>query len=675
MAAGSVSGGVSSFKDTSNDLSSRGNDTDPSHHHLTSAKHFMEWIYKVEAQLDRKGDCAIKKCCESLKKNLNDIQRLLDRVSRTIHFLAKFDLNQVKNLQVNAGLSTVDELSIQYEFVSNKSNSLHTACQNVMTEWNDLSKYLEDVSNRLNYHLQAEGMVEMLGLPTYSVHTEHFASTLDKIDNCVTFLQRKPNYANSNVYIVKYKAALARALGMIKDYVRNSFTQAAASTSSDSLLTSEDTFALLYGKFRAQVPKVESVVGLMESRIVEGKKPALFDEYQSALQDCQGFYFDCRAQLLVPSVKATVSKLHQENRHNHCGLMRSGCSMLLHISDDEYRLYKQFFNHDSELFKAFLDGICVLFYDTMRPLIVNLQHLETLSELTSIMRTEMLEYHCVNHPVHLQAFEQVVGQLLQDVQERLIFRSHIYIRTDIAGYNPHPGDLSYPEKLEMMESIQDSLKEASEKNARRNSVSSNTSLSSMEVANINNKLNSSPVDMHGMWYPTVRRTLVCLSRLYRCLELEIFQGLSQEVLGACTFSLQNASQLITDQKGVVNGQLFLIKHLLILREQMTPFQVQLAVTEHSLDFTKLKTAALNLISQRGASNLIHGDNAIIKYLLEGTVPDVKEHCIDSRREIDQGLKRACEKFIAKSVDSMVGPMRALLEKVSLIELKRKFPDR
>ena len=36
----------------------------------------------------------------------------------------------------------------------------------------------------------------------------------------------------------------------------------------------------------------------------------------------------------------------------------------------------------------------------------------------------------------------------------------------------------------------------------------------------------SPADLHGMWYPTVRRTLVCLSKLYRCVDVSLFVRLS-----------------------------------------------------------------------------------------------------------------------------------------------------
>ena len=37
--------------------------------------------------------------------------------------------------------------------------------------------------------------------------------------------------------------------------------------------------------------------------------------------------------------------------------------------------------------------------------------------------------------------------MLEDVQQRIVFRAQRYIQTDIRGYNPAPGDLAYPDKL------------------------------------------------------------------------------------------------------------------------------------------------------------------------------------------------------------------------------------
>ena len=67
-----------------------------------------------------------------------------------------------------------------------------------------------------------------------------------------------------------------------------------------------------------------------------------------------------------------------------------------------------------------------MLYDTLRPLIIHLQHLETLSELTSILRSEVLGHHLGSHAPHLEPFEETISQLLQDVQERLVYRQVIF---------------------------------------------------------------------------------------------------------------------------------------------------------------------------------------------------------------------------------------------------------
>lgn len=170
---------------------------------------------------------------------------------------------------------------------------------------------------------------------------------------------------------------------------------------------------------------------------------------------------------------------------------------------------------------------------------------------------------------------------------------------------------------------------------------------------------NSPADLHGMWYPTVKRTLVCLSRLYFCLDRNTFQGLAQEALVICIQTIQNAADLISQRKTPVDGQLFQIKHLLIIREQIAPFQVDFTIKEMALDFSSVQKAAIELINHRKNIFTFGSNNALLEFLLEGT-PKVKEYLVDSRKEIDKQLKHSCEAFISHATELLIGKFKCEL---------------
>ncbi|KAF5270145.1 hypothetical protein FQR65_LT17888 [Abscondita terminalis] len=172
---------------------------------------------------------------------------------------------------------------------------------------------------------------------------------------------------------------------------------------------------------------------------------------------------------------------------------------------------------------------------------------------------------------------------------------------------------------------------------------------------------NSPADLHGMWYPTVKRTLVCLSRLYCCLDREIFQGLAQEALAICVETIAKAEDQISVRKTPMDGRLFQIKHLLILREQIAPFQVDFTVKEVSLDFSNIKAAAVGLINNRNKLFTFSSNNALLEFLLEGT-PKVREYLIDSRKEIDKQLKSSCEALISNTTTLIIGPVLQWIRK-------------
>ncbi|CAF1507755.1 unnamed protein product [Didymodactylos carnosus] len=329
-----------------------------------------------------------------------------------------------------------------------------------------------------------------------------------------------------------------------------------------------------------------------------------------------------------------------------------------------------------------LSEFCNQLYDALRSRIIHVIHLETLAELVTILKIEMVEEHVKNSARELATFETVCTQMLEDVQERLVYRTQVYIRDEILRYNPSPGDVAYPEKLEMMQKIAQSLKE--QRKGRRPSQSSTDSssnevffetivgtdipvLSSASTLSPRDGQTSSasPADLHGMWYPTVRRTLVCLSKLFRCLDRNIFQGLSQETLTMCVQSLIKASDLIIKRKTSSDGRLFLIKHLLILREQIAPFSVDFAVKEMVLDFSKLKEAAMKFLTQRSKFLSLHRDNAFLEFLLQGTL-QVKESFIDSKREVDKQLKQSCESYISDISTQLCGNIQQYLQKAQVI---------
>lgn len=62
---------------------------------------------------------------------------------------------------------------------------------------------------------------------------------------------------------------------------------------------------------------------------------------------------------------------------------------------------------------------------------------------------------------------------------------------------------------------------------------------------------------------------------------------NQDVVAACLTSLEDASGQIAKRKTTLDGQLFLIKHLLIVREQIAPFHIECTFREVNLDFDRV----------------------------------------------------------------------------------------
>ncbi|CAH3965510.1 unnamed protein product [Pieris brassicae] len=562
--------------------------------------------------------------------------------------------------EIAATLSNLNKLTQEYYLVSDKTNALHTMSEQLLADQTKLSSIGDEVKQRLHYFTQVEHLSQRLNSPTMSVNSDTFFNVLSKIDECLSYMRANSNFKEAHTYTVKYRHLQSRAMSLIRSYVNhilNQATEQVLSPEEPDGETVDMAYAVYFGKFQAVGPKLRMVISEVEKRAESN------EDYAHLLSDIQREYAS-RRQKVAGGPTAGALAVAGEQARDHCAMLRSACSLLALALRDECALYEHFFSSTSQALEDYLQSLSTGLYESLRPHIIHINHLETLAELCVILKVEVIEEQ-VNTDPALQALATVARALLQDTQERLVFRAHVHLRADVLHYKPAPGDLAYPDKLEMMEQIAQSLQDQTlRRSDSRNSVTSD--MSSVSEA-IERRPQASPADLHGMWYPGVRRTLAALSRLYRCLEKRVFQGLAQEAISLCVQSVSNAANQISALKTSVDGQLFQIKHLLILREQIAPFQVDFVIKETSLDFSNMKNAAYGLIQRPRQIFSMNANNTLLEFLLEGT-PMVKEHLLDSRKEVDRQLKNCCEMFIKDATEVMAGPLIVFIEKVQSFPL-------
>lgn len=130
-------------------------------------------------------------------------------------------------------------------------------------------------------------------------------------------------------------------------------------------------------------------------------------------------------------------------------------------------------------------------------------------------------------------------------------------------------------------------------------------------------------------------------------------------------SLIKAADELLKLKGQTHADLFLVSHLLVLREHLTLFQVDLSTEETSLDFSRVVGAAKGIVSRKGSIFSLNSRNALLDFFLSSS-PEIRTNTVDSRKAVDVELRNVCLRLVNHLVHKMLGPLPEFLDKADVV---------
>ncbi|WOK92079.1 conserved oligomeric Golgi complex subunit 3 [Canna indica] len=537
--------------------------------------------------------------------------------------------------QVDETLKLFNELQLLHQTVATKTRTLHDACDRLLIEKQRLIEFADALRSKLSYFDELENVSTNFYSPNMSISSAEFLPLLKRLDECISYVESNPQYAESGVYLVKFRQLQSRALGMIRSHVLSVLKGASSqvqtairdSGSSKAIVSEGVEASIIYVRFKAAASELKPILAEIESRTRK--------EYAQILKECHKLYCEQRLSLVKGIVQQRISEFSKKEALP--SLTRSGCAYLMQVCQLEHQLFEHFFassSADVSSLSPLINPLSTYLYDTLRPKLIHEANLDSLCELVDILKVEVLGEQLSRRGESLAGLRPTLERILADIHERLTFCARTHIREEIANYRPSDEDLDYPAKLEQ-------------------SIDA-TSSSSVDY-------NS---DMFKTCYQPLEKTVSCLSKLYHCLEPAVFTGLAQEAVEFCSISIQNASKSISKRSSTMDGQLFLIKHLLFLREQIAPFDIEFSVTHKELDFSHLLEHLRRIL--RGQSSLF--DWSMPTSLARTFSPRVLESQIDAKKELEKSLKATCEEFIMATTKLVVDPMLSFVAKVTAVKV-------
>ncbi|OAX41147.1 Sec34-domain-containing protein [Rhizopogon vinicolor AM-OR11-026] len=610
---------------------------------VQTPQQFYDWFAQIDRSVAHSQDAHFRAHVAMVSEHLNTADTLLERIDEVDR--------EVGGLL--EGWLSVEE----------GGKNLKDACERLLEERDRLLEITDEIGTRLEYFQELEHATRMLNHPGESLVLQtDFLYMVERVDICIDYLKAHRYYKEAEVYLLRFQQCMTRAMTLIRMFFVGSLRALTGDVSrrlSEKDVSSTAQMHLLYTRFRRVTSQLTPLLNELERRA-----EAHPEDLSALLSECHSAYFAARKGLLVGRLMEEIRGL--DPAHTELvELTNAGCSYLKQLCTDEFNLYREFFNSGEDQLYAYLENLCDYLYDDLRPRILHETRLTTLCEVCTVLQALMVldvaefpeeppdEDNLIvdfdqSKPKGLEQLHisHLLQMVLQDAQTRLFFKAQSVIQADIRYYTPKPDDLAYPDKLV----------------AARKPVSQ-YDIKEKESASRLFQLPS--LDKQETWFPTLQKTVWVLSQLHDFVKPTIFEDIAHEAVSLCRQSLVTSSNLVGQKSstGALDGQLFLVRHLLILKE-----------VANNLDYTPKDSEPRTDIGgvTDTLASVLNRTTALLPDALFASLGMPRGHDIlsDSRHDIDQDLKRACQEVISHCARPPCDPLREWVDRVRVFNSTR-----
>jgi conserved oligomeric Golgi complex subunit 3 len=599
-----------------------------------------------------------------LDASLDEYQQYLDQLDA-----ARAHLDNLLASTV-ATLDSLSTISASFRSIDAQTSTFQSQSASILDEHRKNEAIAQEIAENLRYYEPLERITRRLNAPQAGnfVQTQDFSDMLVTLDECIDYMQTHPSHKEAESYRSRYKLLLTRALTLVRNTfmagIRETTTEVAGRIAAKQL---NDTTmsALLYAKFRVGAVEMKQVGLEIQKRAnpPADAEPGTEGEYQSLMNELHASFAACRARLILPLVQRRLAETAQlPNSKDLVQFAKSAISYIRGICLDEFELWGEWFHGYRGLYD-FLESICEPMYDYLRPRIIHENKLSKLCSLVTLLQTRYLHDEEEEGPVDLNQldFTSLIQPALEDAQTRLVFRAQAILREEVELFKPKPEDLDYP-RLTSAPPVSSTKTPLSGRRGSGNPITpADQDEDSGEEGAFSWSLAASRRSVLKHCYPTLSRSIRLLSRIYRLVNSSVFDDLAHQIVHQTTLSLVSASVQISTKSSPADGQLFLLKHLLLLKSQIITFDIEFVTPDVGFDFSSIANTFFELRERGG---LFNPSTWMKLFSSGGLLPKVVENMLDAKVELDGRLRQVINDFTAGFAGMMCKDLPLHLEKMT-----------